>query len=302
MPTENRSSNTEMVSVPREPTAEMLAAAKKSGVIDPRVSGYCYALMVAAAPTHQGEPVAYLCKAEGAKWLQYGRKVGDPWKPGEVQVTPLYTHADPGEVERLRAENEQLREVIKHSDSNIQRQSLRISNQRTQLAEMDALLREVLVGLWPSTPLAIKINAALSASAEPSAAVIHPINMKAMMQAYEQVDHKAMLHGTSNWCAAMATALRGTLHSETIAPVERGPWLPLSAPGQIQEGDWLCFTVSGSFICAQARLIIYPGTDKEEIVYNRKKNHYFCTDMAIAGTSNHKGVLVARAAPERKPS
>lgn len=40
-----------------------------------------------------------------------------------------------------------------------------------QLAERDALLREVLVGLWPSTPLAIKINAALSASAEPSAPV-----------------------------------------------------------------------------------------------------------------------------------
>ncbi|OFS73910.1 hypothetical protein HMPREF3173_10205 [Pseudomonas sp. HMSC08G10] len=59
-----------------------------------------------------------------------------------------------------------------------------------------------------------------SESAEPSAPVIHPINMKTMMQAYEQVDHKAMLHGTSNWCAAMATALRGALHSETIAPVE----------------------------------------------------------------------------------
>lgn len=38
-----------------------------------------------------------------------------------------------------------------------------------QLAERDALLREVLVGLWPSTPIAIKINATLSASAEPSA-------------------------------------------------------------------------------------------------------------------------------------
>jgi len=50
----------------------------------------------------QGEPVAYLCKADGAKWLQYGSKVGDPWKPGEVEVTPLYTHADAGEVERLR--------------------------------------------------------------------------------------------------------------------------------------------------------------------------------------------------------
>lgn len=40
-----------------------------------------------------------------------------------------------------------------------------------QLAERDALLREVLVGLWPSTPIAIKINATLSASAEPSASV-----------------------------------------------------------------------------------------------------------------------------------
>lgn len=40
-----------------------------------------------------------------------------------------------------------------------------------QLAERDALLREVLVGLWPSTPIAIKINATLSASAEPSAPV-----------------------------------------------------------------------------------------------------------------------------------
>ena len=57
--------------------------------------------------------------------------------------------------------------------------------------------------------------------AEPSAPVIHPISMKTMMQAYEQVDHKAMLHGTSNWCAAMATALRGTLHSEPSAAVER---------------------------------------------------------------------------------
>lgn len=40
---------------------------------------------------------------------------------------------------------------------------------RAQLVERDALLREVLLGLWPSTPIAIKINATLSASAEPSA-------------------------------------------------------------------------------------------------------------------------------------
>lgn len=66
------------------------------------------------------------------------------------------------------------------------------------------------------------------ASADPSAPVIHPINMKTMMQAYEQVDHKAMLHGTSNWCAAMATALRGTLHSEPSAPIELMGWVPVT--------------------------------------------------------------------------
>ncbi|WP_313713178.1 hypothetical protein [Pseudomonas sp.] len=84
---------------------------------------------------------------------------------------------------------------------------------------------------------------------------------------------------------------------EPSASAGSDPWLPLTALGQIQVGDWLSFTVAGSFICAKARLIIAPGTTNEEIVYNLKKNHYFCTDMAIDGTSNHKGVLVAKAKP-----
>ncbi|MGF6593143.1 hypothetical protein, partial [Pseudomonas sp. 2835] len=83
--------------------------------------------------------------------------------------------------------------------------------------------------------------------------------------------------------------------AEPSAPIERGPWQPITAPGQVQEGDWLSFTVAGGFICAQARLIINPGTPREEIIYNRQKNHYFVTSMAIDGTSTHKGVLVAKA-------
>lgn len=59
------------------------------------------------------------------------------------------------------------------------------------------------------------------ASAEPIALAVHPVNMKTMMQAYGKVDHKTLLHGTSNWCAAMATALRCALHGEPSAPVER---------------------------------------------------------------------------------
>lgn len=34
------------------------------------------------------------------------------------------------------------------------------------------------------------------------------LDMVAVMRAYERVDHNALVHGTSNWCAAMAAALR----------------------------------------------------------------------------------------------
>lgn len=82
--------------------------------------------------------------------------------------------------------------------------------------------------------------------------------------------------------------------SDPSAPHEEARWHPLTAPGQIQEGDRLSFRVGSSFICARARQIIASGTDKEEVVYNRKKNHYFLTSMAVDGTSSHKNVMVAR--------
>lgn len=51
---------------------------------------YVRALLAAPEAPRQSEPVAFLCKSEGAKWLQYHEKVGDPWKPDEVELTPLY--------------------------------------------------------------------------------------------------------------------------------------------------------------------------------------------------------------------
>lgn len=85
-------------------------------------------------------------------------------------------------------------------------------------------------------------------------------------------------------------------HREGSTPaLSISAWRPLTAPGQIQLGDWLSFTVAGKFICAQAREILSPGTSAEEVIYNRRQNHYFVTSMAIDGTSTHKGVLVAKA-------
>lgn len=78
-------------------------------------------------------------------------------------------------------------------------------------------------------------------------------------------------------------------------------WIPLTAPGQVQLGDWLSFSVAGEVSYAIAREILNPGTDAEEVIYNRKKNYYFITSMVVAGTSSHKGVLLSHFDTEHKP-
>lgn len=104
-----------------------------------------------------------------------------------AKLGPLYTHADPGEVERLR---ELLRKLAQGSRDQL---SI-IEALRAQLAEQDALLREASAAIkqgdvdfdavysscrnWDelvkdgvANEVALKIDAALSAGAEPSAPI-----------------------------------------------------------------------------------------------------------------------------------
>lgn len=69
-------------------------------------------------------------------------------------------------------------------------------------------------------------------------------------------------------------------------------WTALAAPGQVQPGDYLSFTVGRTPLCVKAKEILFPGTDREGIIYRRRRNQYFITVMAINGTSTHKGVMV----------
>ena len=225
MPTENRSSNTEMVSVPRELLQDLYEAAQFEadqrrsvlGNFRPhvqealdKIAADAKSLLDAPAQQHQGEPVEWSTAkptTAGAFWVRGN---------GLEQDALVQVIDDDGEL----------------------RCNLHRPTTETDFGYGYAIadLSDDFEWLGP-----------LSASAEPS------------------------------------------------APVERGPWQPLSAPGQVQDGDWLSFTVAGRFICAQARLVIDPGTDKEEVVYNRQKNYYFVTSMAVDGSSTHKGVRVAKA-------
>ncbi|POA45528.1 hypothetical protein C1893_23010 [Pseudomonas sp. MPR-ANC1] len=69
-------------------------------------------------------------------------------------------------------------------------------------------------------------------------------------------------------------------------------WSVLAAPGQIKPGDFLSFTVGGKPLCVKAKDVLFAGTDREEVIYRRRRNQYFITAMVVAGTSSHKGVLV----------
>jgi hypothetical protein len=77
---------------------------------------------------------------------------------------------------------------------------------------------------------------------------------------------------------------------------ERAYGLPdawkLRSAGQIKKGDLISLELAGKRICVTAREILNQGTDREEIVYNRRRNHYFITSMVLDGTSNHKNVYV----------
>jgi hypothetical protein len=66
----------------------------------------------------------------------------------------------------------------------------------------------------------------------------------------------------------------------------------LTKSGQIKVGDVISMVMAGRRICTSAKEVLNAGTDKEEIVYNRKKNHYFITSMVLNGTSNHKEVFI----------
>lgn len=227
MPTENRSSNTDPrdVFIRLNPLGLGEAELRKdsTGFEDQRTHSD-YLLFLAGyrethpeplqhTEQHQGEPVAWQVRSKTnrpeSQWTpwkeccemtraMHSHEVGRFNQFGIMrEMRPLYSHADPGEVERLTEQLEvdnqtiayaarQAEEKQKVTDALMadakqfrgERDTL-----RAQLAERDALLRE----LADAPPAAMefrlqqKVKAALSASAEPGAPGVlpraHDVNM-----------------------------------------------------------------------------------------------------------------------------
>jgi hypothetical protein len=164
MPTENRSSNTEMVSLSRDLIDLTLAHLPN----DSAAKWELHEVLARPAPQPHPEPIAWMVGT--AFWWTKEEAERDAAQTG-LPMTPVGPLTGSAEVE-------QLREVIKHSDSNIQRQSLRISNQRAQLAERDALLTKMKALFRVDDPFDLydAVCAVLSARAEPSEPTPQAVN------------------------------------------------------------------------------------------------------------------------------
>ncbi|MDZ5111923.1 hypothetical protein [Pseudomonas putida] len=177
MATENRSSNTDPrdVFIRLNPLGLGKAELRKdsTGFEDQRTHSDYLLFLAGYRETHpepqpHPEPIAWMVGT--AFWWTKEEAERDAAATG-LPMTPVGPLTGSAEVE-------QLREVIKHSDSNIQRQSLRISNQRAQLAERDALLTKMKALFRVDDPFDLydAVCAVLSARAEPSEPTPQAVN------------------------------------------------------------------------------------------------------------------------------
>ena len=149
-------SRNEMVSVPRQQLKAWQERFSKAQIF--KESTEVQSVLDQPAEHHQGEPVAYLITPPGCSpALVHARDIGRPSK----YAIPLYTHADPGEIERLR-----------DRESAAIRASVHIAKERdtlrAQLTEQRVLLREAVKTPW-THDVRGKILAYLSANAAPIA-------------------------------------------------------------------------------------------------------------------------------------
>ena len=75
----------------------------------------------------------------------------------------------------------------------------------------------------------------------------------------------------------------------------------MTAPGQIKKGMLIVLVLKteeldyGKFQYEKVKEVLNPGTDREEVIYRKKKNWYFITSNVLNGHSRNKEIHFVRA-------
>lgn len=83
-------------------------------------------------------------------------------------------------------------------------------------------------------------------------------------------------------------------YAQPAAGEQVATWVALTAAGQLRKGDKIRFRFGEETLTETVAMVLEAGTEREEIVYNRRRNFYFITGKALAGTSSAKHVEVLR--------
>lgn len=202
MPTENRSSNTEMVSVPRDELERLVKLLSYQAHPYPSPHAEYWQGILDAPAQQQGEPVVSQCPlcCQPHEQVPVGRAGGQQANGCDVDFTTWRCEgcggswtgdpADPGEVERLRAELEEWKKRCQYNADTAHDVGHERDTLLAQLAKAHALLRLarqfVINGVDlgyiqmpdadtpdPAHDLVPKIDAALCAGAEPTDECAH---------------------------------------------------------------------------------------------------------------------------------
>lgn len=127
------------------------------------------------APAVQQEPFAWLVQSpqdlEFVEGVAHTKEDADRYTAMGWSSTPMFSHADPGEVERLRTELEEWKKRCQYNADTAHDVASERDTLRAKLAERDALLQEIRgqsCSIWLRGETQHKMDATLSASAEPS--------------------------------------------------------------------------------------------------------------------------------------
>lgn len=103
-------------------------------------------------------------------------------------------------------------------------------------------------------------------------------------------DENVKLWELADRVRGMLAAAKALAAPATAAGSVPDGWHPITAPGQVKVGTKLRFTIGDDKYSETAKLILHPGTDKEEIIYNKPQNYYLITSMCMANKGSQKNV------------
>lgn len=76
---------------------------------------------------------------------------------------------------------------------------------------------------------------------------------------------------------------------------EVAAWQSITAPGQVKVGDKLRFTIGDSNYNETVKQVLDAGTEREELIYNKRMNYYVITKNAMTNFGSSKNVQFLRA-------